>query len=480
MSERFSYSNFTGLDERSPEEATLIRRLHIFCNMRWIAVVCIIVAAITAYYILNIRFELVPVFIICGVIAIYNIGVIYQARNFDRLPRGMVVSRIRSLNYQHRTFDFIALTVLLHYTGGIENPFIFLFVLHIVAASVPLPYRTVYGYATFAILAVSLLVTLEYYGVIPHVNLEGYAPPDLYRHSYYVLGVMVALVVTTYSSAYIATAIAGELRKRQRQVSRLQQELLAQKTKQLELATNEINRLDEEKDRFLKFFTMAAHDLKAPLTAIQSFLWLMLKGISGPITDKQKNMLERCNIRINELLILISDLLDIPRIEAGQLLSEMEEFSLRDIIKQIVDEVHGQAVEKGLSISFNPPEDNFMVHGSPTRLKQVVLNLLQNAISYTPAGKVSVILKDKDDQVCVEVADTGVGIPEQDLPHIFEDFFRGSNVKIKGTGLGLSISRRIVEAHGGKIWVESPYDGIQGSRFSFTIPRAKLEKTNKA
>ena len=118
------------------------------------------------------------------------------------------------------------------------------------------------------------------------------------------------------------------------------------------------------------------------------------------------------------------------------------------------------------------PEALAKVYGSAPHLQQVITNLLDNAIRYTPEGDVAIRVKEEKNHTLVEVRDTGIGIPPKDLPHVFDDFFRASNVDTKGTGLGLSISKRIVEAHGGKIWVESPYPGTNhGSKFTFTLPK---------
>jgi signal transduction histidine kinase len=235
----------------------------------------------------------------------------------------------------------------------------------------------------------------------------------------------------------------------------------------------ERNLLEQEKIQFLRFLSMAAHDLKAPLSAIQSYLRIMLDGYVGEVSEKQRHMLDRCTLRIDELFNLISDLLDIPRIETGQLVEEMEEVSIAAIINSFSDEATNEAKQKGLSYSTEIPPDLPEVQGSSSRLKQVISNLVHNAIHYTDEGEILVRARAKDSNVIVEVIDTGRGIPPQDLPRIFEDFFRASNVETRGTGLGLSISKRIIEAHGGKIWAESPCSETgKGSKFSFTLIRS--------
>ena len=383
-----------------------------------------------------------------------------------------VIQKARTYGNIHIFLDLIALTVLLHFTGGIENPFVFYFVFHIILASIALPYKRVYLLASSAILMVSLLVFLEYSGVIPHHNLEGFAQPERYMEGGYILAVLASLATILYGSAYMATAISGELRKRQRQVVRLRESLLQEKTEELEESSKEIAELEEERNRFLRFIGVAAHDLKAPLAAIQSYIGVMLGGYSGELNEKQKGMLERSSHRITELLGLISDLLDIPRIETGQIVQEMKDISLRQAIRNSLQEQRSLAKEKGVKLKIDMPDTLPKVHGSSTRLQQVVTNLVNNAINYTPEGTVTIKVNEEDSNIKVEIADTGIGIPPEDLPRLFEDFFRASNVEIKGTGLGLSIVKRIVEAHGGKIWVESPNpESDAGSIFTFTLPK---------
>jgi len=230
--------------------------------------------------------------------------------------------------------------------------------------------------------------------------------------------------------------------------------------------------LEEEKKHFLRFLSIAAHDLKAPLSAIQSFLYTILDGFAGELNEKQRHMMQRASQRINELLNLISNLLDIPRIETGQLVHEMKEISLAEVIDSFVVESSSLAEHKGLIFSVHVPSDLSCVYGAPARLKQVITNLLNNAINYTDEGEVVMRVMETDSEILVEVADTGCGISPDDMPRLFEDFFRGSNSGSKGAGLGLSISRRIVEAHGGKMWAESPCaETGKGSKFRFTLPK---------
>jgi signal transduction histidine kinase len=459
--------------ERTPEEETLVMRLHVFNNMRWVAILGIIIVTIAARYGFGIGFPTLPVYIVCVSMALYNLVLMWQVRGLGSLPEPMVIPRVRQYTYTHILLDMFAMTVMLHFTGGIENPFVFFFVFHIVLASIGLNYRVVYLLSTIAITLVVALVGLEYYRVIPHVNLEGFVLTTRYRDPSRIVAVLAALAFLLYGTTYVTTSVAGELRKRQRQVVRLREKLLEEKTGELERASDEIANLEEERSRFLRFISIAAHDLKAPLTAIQSFLWVIMGGFAGEISEKQKNMLARSTRRINELLTLISDLLDIPRIESGQIIEEMKDVSLRKVINDSLESQSGLAKEKGIKLKVEIPGGLPKIKGSASRLQQVFTNLVNNAINYTSEGSITVRVQEKPQDILVEVMDTGIGIPAEDMPRLFEDFFRASNVEVKGTGLGLSITKRIVEAHGGKIWAESPWGGIAGTRFSVTLPKTK-------
>lgn len=469
-----------GKHEYTPEEAAVLMRRRILIRLKWLAILGVIVATLVASEVFHIGFPTLPIYMTCVVLVGYNVLLIYQVRGLRTEKPGMIIQKSRQYGYINTFFDLVALTTILHFTGGIENPFVFFFVFHIIIASIIQHYRTVYLLATSAILMIVLLVALEYAGVVPHVNLVGFAPPTLYKEGSYILSVLAALAVILYATAYMTTAISGELRKRQREVVQLRESLLQEKTGELERASKEIAKLEEEKSSFLRFLGIAAHDLKAPLTAIQGFLWVMLGGYAGEISSKQKNMLERSTRRINELLGLISDLLDIPRIETGQLVEEMKEISLCQVVKTGCDDLRDRAKEKGLKLKVVLPEAVPNIRGSTPRLQQVVTNLVSNAITYTPEGTITVRVEEEDKDIRVEITDTGIGIPPQDLPHMFEDFFRASNVETKGTGLGLSITKRIVEAHGGTIWVESPCpESNLGSKFAFRLPKSETKRRQR-
>jgi signal transduction histidine kinase/CRP-like cAMP-binding protein len=454
--------------EYTPEEATLIQRIHYFIDFRWVAAIGVVVLALFANSILRIGFPAIPIYIIAVGIALYNLVFWLQAKGLRPEDTPDLVGKARRFAAVQSVVDLLALTVLLHFTGGIETPLVFYFIFHITVASILLPHKAAYSLATLAVLLLCSLIGLEYFGIIPHVHLGGLVPFDLYRQETYILAILFTFVTVLYISAYMATSIAGELRKRQREVASLRDRCLIDFN-----ALEEVNKKLTELDRLRTYFLgMVSHDLKAPLVAIESYLQVILGGFAGEINEEQREMLDRSSHRIGELLNLINDLLDVSRIEAGQIAQEFKATSLSEVVEGSLEDIQAMAKEKGMSLQVEVPAKLPVIHAAPHRLRQVLNNLLGNAIKFTPPeGLITLSVEDKEDQLQIEVMDTGVGIPPEDLPYVFDDFFRGRDVERTGAGLGLSIARKIVEAHGGRIWVESPCttDG-KGSRFTFTLP----------
>ena len=470
-----TYSEEGRAADYSPEQRALILRLGVYINLRWLAIPAIVIATLVASYIFHVSFPTLPVYIICAIIAIYNFLLFIWTQSLKKQDPDLVVGRVEVYSYLQVILDLIMLTALLHFTGGIENPFIFLYIIHTNAAAIFLPKRSVYELTTLAMLMVTGLVFAEYFGIIPHVNLGGFVLSYRYTELSRIVAVLVALITLAYVTVYVATSIVGELRRRQREVVALKDQVLEQRTKELEQISAEVAKLVEERRHFVRFLSVVAHDLQSPLVATQSLLSYILDGYTGEITEGQKDLMQRGIRRIDGLLTLITDLLDIPRIEAGEVKREMREISLNDIIKQATEGLDNLAKQKGLELKVELPENSSKVYASGRRLQQVITNLVSNAINYTRDGVVLARAIEGDKEVRFEVIDTGIGIPPDDLPRLFEDFFRGSNVGAKGTGLGLSVSKRIIEAHGGRIWAESPASETgKGSKFTFTLPKAEV------
>jgi signal transduction histidine kinase len=245
--------------------------------------------------------------------------------------------------------------------------------------------------------------------------------------------------------------------------------------KNLETVTEQMKKLTEEKERFMRFFGIAAHDLKAPLEAIQSYLWVILGGFAGELNPKHRTMIERSSKRMEDLLSLINDLLDVCRVGVGKIFEELEDVPLKKIVQTNLDMARDLALLKGIKVVTDMPKKLPIIRSSHLRLQQVLSNLLSNAVKYSDNGTTVIFrMKVTRKEIKVEVIDEGIGIPSEDIPSLFQEFFRAGNVeKREGTGLGLYIVKRIIDAHKGRIWVESPCcETGKGSKFAFVLPRA--------
>lgn len=224
------------------------------------------------------------------------------------------------------------------------------------------------------------------------------------------------------------------------------------------------------------FVRMVTHELRSPLSAVQSMLRLLEQGYVGSLTSKQQDLVQRSQRRISFLLALVRDLLDLAAGKMEQLAGEKQEVMLDEIIAKAIRAMKAIAQEKELRLEVQITEEPLALIGSEDGLERVFMNLVSNAVKYTPAGG-SVVVKawSADDEIKVEVSDTGIGIPEEALPRIFAEFYRAKNAKsveMEGTGLGLAIAKDVLEQHGGQITVKSVLG--EGSTFYVTLPKGKV------
>ena len=229
-----------------------------------------------------------------------------------------------------------------------------------------------------------------------------------------------------------------------------------------------------------QFLANMSHELRTPLNAILGYTELLRDGIYGQIPEKGRETMERIDRSGRHLLALINDVLDLSKIEAGQLTLSLGDYSLKEIVHTVVTALEPLAAEKKLALRVTLAPDLPVGHGDDRRLSQVLLNLVGNAVKFTDAGEVRVAAWVSDAAFVVSVSDTGPGIAPEDQQRIFEEFQQAdtSNTRKKGgTGLGLSIARRIIELHGGQLRVESAPG--KGSTFSFTVP-VRVERMAEA
>ena len=234
------------------------------------------------------------------------------------------------------------------------------------------------------------------------------------------------------------------------------------------LVMQDITPLKELDQLRTEWVAAVSHDLKNPITTVQMAAMLLDKA--GPLNEKQRELLDRLEHGSKQLRSLVTDVLDLARLEAGPVL-KMRAVAPDDVVARALTEVEALAADKGVALSVELPPHLPPVRGDAALLTRVVVNLLSNGIKYTPAGgEVQVRARPQDGALLFEVRDTGYGIPAEALPYLFDRFYRvpDHEVEIEGSGLGLSIVKSIVEKHGGRVWVESQVG--QGSTFAFTVP----------
>jgi signal transduction histidine kinase/DNA-binding NarL/FixJ family response regulator len=231
------------------------------------------------------------------------------------------------------------------------------------------------------------------------------------------------------------------------------------------------DRLSQAKRTLAHVLSVTSHDLRAPLATVQSSMDTVIGGFAGDVNIKQKELLSGGRQRISDLLSMIDNLLDISFVEIRAI--DFEKMDLSEVVAISIGDVSGIAQEKAIGLRSSIPSALPATLGIPKRLRQVLTNLLSNAIKFTaPGGIVTVTARETDDKIELYVSDTGIGIPPEELPRIFGDFYRGMKVDAEGAGLGLSIAKKIVEAHGGSIWAVSPDPETgKGTRFGVSLPR---------
>jgi PAS domain S-box-containing protein len=232
------------------------------------------------------------------------------------------------------------------------------------------------------------------------------------------------------------------------------------------------------------FIATVSHELRTPMTSIKGYIELLAAGAVGNVTPQQRHFLDVVGINTERMVSLVNNLIAVSEMERGPIQIESRPVDLKGVIEEAVQAVRPQAVELQLDLTVNLPSDLSPARGDPQCLRQIMDNLLDNALHYTPsAGRITIWATQARlegngpkprDFLVVSIRDTGVGIPPEDHEHIFEKFYRVKNplsVEAGGAGMGLAIVKSLVEAHGGQVWVES--DLGEGSTFSFSIPASR-------
>jgi signal transduction histidine kinase len=483
--------------ETPPAAAVLVERIGWLIGLRWLAVGGVVLAVEVARRVFPVELPTTPLYLGVAGLACYNLVLSWLMKRpqafavTSRLPLSRTLAKFitpRVLQWRELetevmraalfvaaqiVIDLIALAFLVHFAGGLENPFIFFFIFHTVIASIILSRRASYVQAGLAFLLLALVGVGEGCGVLRHYTLNGVWRPEAYRDPLLVGAQLLVLGATLFLAAFMGSTIAYRLRRRERRAAILAAEV-ARKAQLLEAAYARLENIEQAKSQYMR---KVSHELRSPLGTIQTSLKVVLAGTAGEIPGVARDLLERAERRTGELELMTEELLVLARAREAQLPAETSRFDVAEIAAEVVAEVREAAGRAQVTLTLLAPQGAVPFRGDPAGIRQLVRNLVSNAVRYTPPGgrvNVNVILTAK--ALRFEVEDTGIGIPPEDLHRVFEEFYRAPNARAHapdGTGLGLAIVKAVVEQHGGTVEAAGGTDG--GTRMTVSLPRDGAE-----
>jgi signal transduction histidine kinase len=375
---------------------------------------------------------------------LYFIDIIRISRKEDEDTDKHVVINI---NLQI-VFDYIILAALLHFSGGIENPFIIFFIFHMIIGSIILPKQNAYLLAGLAATLLIAITFTEYCGLLHHYSINIYISEMIVNDPIYLFGSLAIFVFTAFSVVFFAVTLNGKLKKTKMLLNQSNQSLLEK---------------DKIKNEFIQRVT---HDIKGSLATISSCLSVVDKQILEPVSPQNADFVNKALTRTNKLKLFLNDLLLLTKMRLDNRFETLD-IKIYNIVTNVIQRATPEAEQKNIKLSFKALNKSLIISGIEVSIEEAIYNIVQNAVKYTPdGGKVNVVLKKlSEGKVLIEVSDNGIGISHESLPHIFDEFYRGDNItKIDGTGLGLSLVKAIVDRHKGDIKVTSTL-GV-GSTFS--------------
>jgi len=462
MTEPVSIKNRTINKIRLIHQAELVERLGWLIRVRWLAAIGVSSTILVATAIFDLLVDRNLLLLISCAIPLCNIVYYFYFKwLLTRKDLAARCWRVAFLANTQISVDLVILIILIYTSGGAENLFFFYFIFHMIIASILLSTTASYLQATLAVLLFNLMLLFEGLGLLPHHRLFPFFEESIYGHPVFLLGLSAVFTSTIYLSVYMATSITRRLRMREEELIQLKDSL--------EETNRELRELHEYRSHFI---LKVEHELKAPLAAIESLIAVILTSFTETLAPKVKELLSRAEKRSHVLLEMIRELLELSRIQTADYRFDLKPLSLESMLNRLLGILRSQAEDKSLSLELNFPGSLPQVLGDEKAIEQVLMNLLSNSLKYTESGGVNVRAVHEEGFVKVTVTDTGIGMSEEELQMIFEEFYRGEKAKenYEGTGLGLSIVKEIVEGHGGRIEVESTPG--KGSQFMVWLPTA--------
>lgn len=363
--------------------------------------------------------------------------------------------------------DLLALMLLVYYAGGIENPLYMFFIFHMIIGSLILPGFVIYTISCAVVFVFSLMVFSEYFGIMPHYGVYSLYTYPVYNNLNFIIVFLIVFSVMMFVSVIIANKIAHELYRREQDLVEMLKKL---------------NQAEVEKQ---KYIMGVVHEIKTPVSAVQSYLDLVLGSFLGPVASEISERLLRARKRTEETIHIINNILRLSKLKLLDELSE-DEIKMEEFLCTLIEQHRATAEQKKINIVLKDEREvKKEILADRALLEVAFSNLLGNAVKYIGCeGIVEIVLSDKDGSLSVEVRDNGIGIPGSELNKIFEEFYRGSNIKhggYEGSGMGLSVVKQIIERHKGTISVTSPSrlssEGKPGACFKITLPLQRMSGT---
>ncbi len=364
--------------------------------------------------------------------------------------------------------DLMLLAVLLHFSGGVENPFLYFFIFHVIIASILFSRPATFVHASWSVALIAAVATSEGFGLVRHWPLGGAWTPTAYRDPAVVSAQLLVFATTLYLSAYIGSTIADRLRRREGEVVVLSLEV-SRKAETLAAALERVSQAERAKSQYLR---KVAHELRGPLGTMRTTMSALLAGVAGELPRPAVGLIRRIEARTGDLAQVTADLLTLARAREGRLAVEVAPVDLAATVREAAEDARPAADRAGVTLNVRITGETATIVGDAAALRELAGNLVGNAIRYTPrGGNVEVRLERRGGAIELEVEDTGIGIPAADLGRVFEEFYRSSNARShssEGTGLGLAIVKAAAEQHGGRVEVRSAPG--QGTCFVVTLP----------
>ncbi len=413
-----------------------------FIKIRYGAVFMLFVIYATASYVMKLEFSRDQNIVIIGLlifILVYNFVLSYLRKFLSSQPE-----KFNPLHFSllQMILDLFALMLLVYFSGSIETPLYMLFIFHMIIGSLILPKNVIYTIATVVVTVFTLIVIGEYNSVIPHHHLVGFFNSEQKENFNFIVATLGIFIFTIYTTVLITNRIASRLYKREQELKET------------------LDKLNEAEKIKQKYMMGIVHEIKTPIVAAQSIIEVITRGYYGNIEQKIEEKLNRIKLRTDEALTLINNILRISKLKLFDEIYK-EKIEVLKILNNVIEQHKESIKRKNLNLKINNYiKENTLVEADKTLLTLVFSNVLGNAIKYSVANReIEIITKYNLTNVVVEFNDMGIGIPEEDLKNIFNQFYRASNIsvgKYEGSGLGLTLVKEILERFNGTIEIKSP------------------------